>query len=114
MSRGINQVRLLGNVGNAPETKYTQAGMAITTISLATSFKRKDAAGNPVEKTEWHRVKFFGKVAEIAAKFLRKGSKCLVEGRIEYGSYDKDGVKVYTTDIIAEDLNLLSPAEARA
>lgn len=114
MSRGMNRVQLLGNVGNAPETKHTPGGMAITTISLATSYKRKDKDGKSVEKTEWHRVKFFGAVAEIAAKFLRKGSKCLVEGRIEYGSYDKDGVKVYTTDIIADDLNLLSPLEARA
>jgi single-strand DNA-binding protein len=110
MSRGVNMVTLLGNVGNAPETKVTPSGMSITTISLATSYKRKDGAGNSVEKTEWHRVKFFGKVAEIAQKFLRKGSKCMVIGRIEYGSYDKDNVKHYTTDIIADDLNLLSAA----
>lgn len=114
MSRGVNQVTLLGNVGNAPETKVGSGGMAITTISLATSYKRKDSAGNTVEKTEWHRVKFFGKVAEIARDFLRKGSKVFVQGRIEYGSYDKDGTKVYTTDIIGDELNLLSPNEAKA
>lgn len=112
MSRGINQVTLLGNVGNAPECKHTGGGMAVTTISLATTYKRKDAAGNTVEKTEWHRVKFFGKVAEIARDFLRKGAKCLVQGRIEYGQYEKDGVKHYTTDIIADQLSLLSPAAA--
>lgn len=113
MSRGVNQVMLLGNVGSAPDTKYTQGGMAITTISLATSFKRKDAQGNAVEKTEWHRVKFFGAVAEIAAKYLRKGARCFVQGRIEYGSYEKDGVKHYTTDVIADDLNLLTAPEAK-
>ena len=113
MSRGVNQVMLLGNVGNVPETKYTQGGMAITTISLATSYKRKDASGQSVEKTEWHRVKFFGKVAEVAQKYLRKGAKCFVQGRIEYGTYEKDGAKHYTTDIIADELLLLTPSEAR-
>lgn len=113
MSRGVNQVTLMGNVGGAPELKYTQGGMAIATFSLATSYKRKDASGNTVDKTEWHRVKFFGKVAEVADKYLRKGAKCFVQGRIEYGSYEKDGVKHYTTDIIGEELSLLSPAESR-
>ena len=113
MSRSVNQITLLGNVGNVPETKYTQGGMAITTISLATSYKRKDAAGQVVEKTEWHRVKFFGKVAEVAEKYLRKGSKCFVQGRMEYGSYEKDGVKHYTADVVADDLSLLSSPEAR-
>lgn len=114
MSRGVNRVMLLGNVGNAPEMKVTPGGMSIATVSLATSYKRKDAQGNTVEKTEWHRVKFFGKVAEIARDFVRKGSKIFVEGRIEYGSYDKDGVKHYTTDIVGDELNLLSPSEAKA
>lgn len=112
MSRGINQVTLLGNVGGTPETKFTQGGMAVTTISLATTYKGKDRAGNVKEKTEWHRVTFFGKVAEVAGKYLRKGAKCFVQGRIEYGQYEKDGVKRYTTDIIAEELSLLTPAEA--
>lgn len=114
MSRGVNQVMLLGNVGNAPEFKATAGGTAVTTISLATSYKRKDAQGNTVEKTEWHRVKFFGKVAEIARDFLRKGSKIFVQGRIEYGSYEKDGQKHYTTEIVGDELNLLSPVEAKA
>lgn len=107
MSRGINKVILVGNLGNDPETKYTQGGMAITTISLATTSARKDKDGNVQEKTEWHRVKFFGKLAEIAAEYLKKGAQCYVEGRIEYGSYEKDGVKHYTTDIIGDHMQML-------
>ena len=111
MSSSVNQVTLLGNCGNAPETKFTQGGMAITTISLATSFKRKDERGNATEKTEWHRVTFFGNVAEVAQKYLRKGAKCFVQGRLQYGSYEKDGVKHYTTDIVADELTLLAPRD---
>lgn len=113
MSRGVNRVTLLGNVGNAPEFKTTGGGTAVAVVSLATSYKRKDAAGNAVEKTEWHRVKFFGKVAEIVRDYVRKGSRLFVEGRIEYGSYDKDGVKHYTSEIVADEVNLLTPSEAR-
>lgn len=107
MARGINKVILVGNLGNDPETKYTQSGMAITTISLATTSARKDKDGNLQEKTEWHRVKFFGKLGEIAGEYLKKGSQCYVEGRIEYGSYEKDGVKQYTTDIIGDEMQML-------
>ena len=107
MARGINKVILVGNLGNDPETKYTQGGMAITTISLATTSVRKDKDGNQQEKTEWHRVKFFGKLGEIAGEYLKKGSQCYVEGRIEYGSYEKDGVKQYTTDIIGDEMQML-------
>ena len=107
MARGVNKVILVGNLGNDPETKYTQGGMAITTISLATTSVRKDREGQQVEKTEWHRVKLFGKLGEIAGEYLRKGSSAYIEGRIEYGSYDKDGVKHYTTDIIADEMQML-------
>lgn len=107
MARGINKAILVGNLGNDPETKYTQGGMAITTISLATTSVRKDKDGQQVEKTEWHRVKFFGKLGEIAGEYLKKGSQVYVEGRIEYGSYEKDGAKVYTTDIIADEMQML-------
>ena len=107
MARGVNKVILVGNLGNDPETKYTQGGMAITTISVATTSQRKDKDGEKVEKTEWHRVKLFGKLGEIAGEYLRKGSQCYIEGRIEYGSYDKDGVKHYTTDIIADEMQML-------
>ena len=107
MARGINKVILVGNLGNDPETKYTQGGMAITTLSLATTSVRKDKEGQQIEKTEWHRVKLFGKVGEIAGEYLKKGRQVYIEGRIEYGSYEKDGVKHYTTDIIGEDMQML-------
>jgi single-strand DNA-binding protein len=107
MARGINKVILVGNLGNDPETKYTQGGMAITTLSLATTSVRKDKDGNQQEKTEWHRVKLFGKLGEIAGEYLKKGRQVYIEGRIEYGSYEKDGVKHYTTDIIGDDMQML-------
>lgn len=102
-----NSVRLIGNLGNDPETKYTQGGMAITTISLATTSKRKDKAGNTVEETQWHRVKFFGKLGEIAGEYLRKGSTIAVEGTIRYSDYEKDGVKRYFTDIVADQMKMI-------
>lgn len=103
-----NSVKLIGNLGNDVELKYTQAGMAVATISLATTSKRKDRDGNKVEETAWHRVKFFGKLAEIVGEYLRKGSKITVEGSIRYGKYtDKAGVERYTTDIIADQMLIL-------
>lgn len=107
MSRGVNKVILVGNLGNDPDMKHTAGGMAICTISLATTSQRKDKDGEKIEKTEWHRVKLFGKLGEIAGEYLRKGSQCYIEGRIEYGSYDKEGVKHYTTDIIADEMQML-------
>jgi single-strand DNA-binding protein len=107
MARGINKVILVGNLGNDPDTKYTQGGVAITTLSLATTSVRKDREGNTQEKTEWHRVKLFGKLGEIAGEYLRKGRQVYIEGRLEYGSYEKDGVKHYTTDIVADDMQML-------
>ncbi|MDO4708326.1 MAG: single-stranded DNA-binding protein [Pseudomonadota bacterium] len=107
MARGINKVILVGNLGNDPETSYTQSGMTVTKISLATTTVRKDRDGMQQEKTEWHRVTFFGKLAEIAAEYLRKGRQVYVEGRLSYGSYEKDGVRHYTTDIIADEMQML-------
>ena len=107
MARGINKVILVGNLGDDPETKYTQSGMAVTIVRLATTSVRKDRDGNQQEKTEWHRVKLFGKLGEIAGEYLRKGRQVYIEGRLEYGSYDKDGVKHYTTDIIGDEMQML-------
>lgn len=107
MSRGINKVILVGNLGNDPEMKYSQGGMAIATFSLATASARKNKAGEQEEKTEWHRVKAFGKLGEICGEYLKKGRQVYIEGRIEYGSYEKDGVKHYTTDIIADEMQML-------
>jgi len=108
MARGINKVILVGNLGNDPETKYTQGGMAVTKASLATTSVRKDREGNTQERTEWHRVTFFGKLGEIAAEYLRKGSQVYVEGSIRYDKYTgQDGVEKYTTDIIADEMQML-------
>ena len=106
-ARGVNKVILVGNLGNDPDVKYTQGGMAITTLSLATTTVRKDRDGNQQEKTEWHRVKLFGKLGEIAGEYLRKGRSVYIEGRLEYGSYEKEGVKHYTTDIVADEMQML-------
>lgn len=106
--RGINKVVLIGNVGNDPETKYTQGGLAITQMSLATTSVRKDRDGNQQERTEWHRVKFFGKLAEIAGEYLKKGSQVYVEGSIRYDKYtDKEGIERYTTDIVGDEMQML-------
>ena len=108
MARGINKVILVGNLGNDPETKYTQGGMAVTKISLATTSVRKDRDGNNQEKTEWHRVTFFGKLGEIAGEYLRKGSQCYIAGRISYSeTTGDDGQKRYFTDIIADEMQML-------
>jgi single-strand DNA-binding protein len=108
MARGVNKVILVGNLGNDPETKYTQGGMAVTKVSLATSSVRKDKEGNTQERTEWHRVTFFGKLGEIAGEYLRKGSQVYVEGSIRYDKYTgQDGVEKYTTDIIADEMHML-------
>ena len=113
MARGVNKVILVGNLGNDPDVKYTQGGMAITTLSVATTSVRKDRDGNQQEKTEWHRVKLFGKLGEIAGEYLKKGRQVYIEGRLEYGSYEKDGVKHYTTDIIGDDMQMLGGGEGQ-
>ncbi|WP_225764381.1 single-stranded DNA-binding protein [Stenotrophomonas sp. Marseille-Q4652] len=108
MARGINKVILVGNLGNDPETKYTQAGMAITRVSLATTSVRKDRDGNQQERTEWHRLVFFGKLGEIAGEYLRKGSQVYVEGELRYDKYtSQDGVEKYSTDIVANEMQML-------
>ncbi|TXI49704.1 MAG: single-stranded DNA-binding protein [Lysobacter sp.] len=108
MARGINKVILVGNLGNDPDTKYTQGGMAVTKISLATTSVRKDRDGNTQERTEWHRVTMFGKLGEIAAEYLRKGSQVYIEGSIRYDKYTgQDGVEKYSTDIIADEMQML-------
>ncbi|WP_313253761.1 single-stranded DNA-binding protein [Stenotrophomonas sp.] len=108
MARGINKVILVGNLGNDPDTKYTQAGMAITRVSLATTSVRKDRDGNNQERTEWHRVVFFGKLGEIAGEYLRKGSQVYVEGELRYDKYTgQDGVEKYSTDIVANEMQML-------
>jgi len=117
MARGVNKVILVGNLGNDPEVRYSQSGSAITTISVATSENWKDKDGNPQERTEWHRVKFFGKLAEIAGEYLKKGRQVYVEGSLRTEKYtDKSGVEKYSTDIIANEMQMLggNPGGERA
>lgn len=103
MARGVNKVILIGNVGGDPETRYLPNGNAVTNITLATTDSWKDKqTGQQQERTEWHRVVFFGKVAEIAGEYLRKGSQCYVEGRLQTREWEKDGVKRYTTEIVVD------------
>ena len=103
---GVNKVILVGRLGNDPETRYAQSGDAITNISLATSETWKDKqSGERKEKTEWHRVVFFGKVAEIAGEYLRKGSECYLEGKLQTREWEKDGVKRYTTEVVVDSFH---------
>lgn len=103
----VNKVLLIGNVGRDPETKYLPNGDAVTSVSLATSEKWKDKAGKPQESTQWHRVSFFRKLAEIAGEYVKKGSQIYVEGRIEYREWEKDGAKRYSTEIVADRMQML-------
>jgi single-strand DNA-binding protein len=109
MARGINKVILVGNLGADPETRYTASGGAITTIRIATSEAWKDkTTGQQQERTEWHRIKFFGRLAEIAGEYLRKGSQVYVEGSLRTDKYtDKEGVERFTTDIVANEMQML-------
>jgi single-strand DNA-binding protein len=108
-SRGVNKVILVGNLGNDPETRYTQAGAAITNISVATSETWKDKqTGQPQERTEWHRVVFFNRLAEIAGEYLRKGSKVYVEGSLRTRKWqDQSGQDRYSTEVVASEMQML-------
>ena len=103
MARGVNKVILVGTCGQDPETRYMPNGNAVTNLSLATSEQWTDKqTGQKVEKTEWHRVSLFGKVAEIAGEYLRKGSQVYIEGKLQTREWEKDGIKLYTTEIIVD------------
>ena len=109
----VNKVILIGNLGRDPETRYTADGAAITNISLATTRRYKDSSGQQQEETEWHRVAFFGRLAEIAGEYLRKGRPVYVEGRIRTRKYqDKEtGQDRYSTEIVAESMQMLGSRE---
>ena len=108
MARGINKVILVGNCGGDPETRYLPSGGAVTNITVATSESWKDKqSGQQQERTEWHRVVFFNKLAEIAGEYLHKGSKVYVEGSLRTRQWEKDGVKRYTTEIVGSDMQML-------
>src|SRR4051812_12046634 len=104
----VNKVIIVGNLGRDPETRYMPEGGAITNISVATTEKWKDKNGEMQEKTEWHRVAFFGKLAEIAGEYLKKGSQVYVEGRLQTRKWqDKDGADKYMTEIVANQMQML-------
>ena len=104
----VNKVILIGNLGRDPETRYMPDGGAITNISIATTENWKDKNGDKQEKTEWHRVAFFGKLAEIAGEYLKKGSQVYVEGRLQTRKWqDKDGQDKYSTEIVANVMQML-------
>jgi single-strand DNA-binding protein len=105
----VNKVILLGNCGRDPEVRYLPSGQAVANVSIATSTRRKDKnTGEMVEDTQWHRVTFYDRLAEIAGEFVKKGRPVYVEGRLKYGKYtDQSGVEKNTVDIIATELQLL-------
>ena len=104
----VNKVILVGNLGRDPETRYLPSGDAVANISIATSEKWKDKSGETQEHTEWHRVAFFGKLAEIAGEYLKKGSSVYVEGRIRTRKWqDKEGQDKYSTEIVADRMQML-------
>ena len=109
-SRGVNKVILIGNLGADPETRYMPNGGAVTTIRLATSETWKDQSGQQQERTEWHRVVFYRKLAEIAGEYLKKGGKVYIEGSLRTSQYEKNGEKRYSTDIVANEMQMLDRA----
>ena len=108
----VNKVILVGNLGRDPEVRYLPSGDPVANVTIATSSRYKNKSGEMVEETEWHRVTFFGRLAEIASQYLKKGRPVYVEGRIKTRKYtDKDGQEKYATDIIASEMQLLGGRE---
>ena len=110
----VNKVIIVGNLGRDPELRHMPSGDAIANIVVATSYKSKDrVSGEQKELTEWHRISFFGRLAEIVGQYLKKGSPVYVEGRLQTRKYtDKDGVEKYATDIVAENMQMLGGRDA--
>lgn len=116
MARGINKVILIGNLGADPQVRYSQSGVAMTSINLATADSWKDKqTGEQQDRTEWHRLVFFNRLAEIAGEYLRKGSKIYVEGSLRTRKWqDKNGVERYTTEIMVNEMQMLDSRGASA
>ena len=109
MSRGVNKVILLGNLGKDPEVRYTQGGTAVGSFTLATSERRKGADGQWTDHTEWHNIRAFGRQAELSGQYLQKGSTVYIEGRIQTRKWqDKEGNNRYTTEILVGDIQFLA------
>ena len=113
---GVNRVILIGNLGKDPELRYTAGNQPVTKFSLATSVRWKDKDGNPQTTTEWHKIVVWGKMAEIASKYLRKGKQVFIEGRMHLNEWtDKENIKRYTTEVVCENLQFLGgPREGAA
>lgn len=109
MARGVNKVILIGNLGRDPEIRYSPSGQAVANVTIATSESWKDkTSGEKQERTEWHRVVFFGRLAEIAGEYLKKGSQVFLEGRLQTRKWqDKEGNDRYTTEIVANEMQML-------
>src|SRR6267378_8633027 len=108
----VNKVILIGNLGRDPETRYTTGGDAVTNLNIATSEQWKDKSGEKQERTEWHRVVLFGRQAEIAGEYLKKGRSVYIEGRLQTRKYtDKDGVEKYSTEIVGDRMQLIGGAK---
>lgn len=111
---GLNKVMLIGNLGADPEVKYTPSGTAVTNFRIATSEKWKDKEGKVQERTEWHRIVTFGKLAEICGEYLVKGKQVYIEGRIQTRSWDdKDGNKKYMTEVVADKMQMLGSPDSK-
>ena len=107
MAKGLNKVMLIGRLGKDPELKYTEKGTAYCIFSMATDESYKDENGNKVEKTEWHNITVWRKLAEICSQYLKKGSKIYCEGKLQTNTYEKDGQKIYSTKVIMTDMSML-------
>jgi len=107
MSRSLNKVMLIGNVGSDPDIRATSSGTQVAKMSLATNRQWKDGSGQQKEKTEWHRLTFFGRLVDIVDQWVKKGDRLYVEGRVEYSESEKDGQKRYWTDVIVNEMVML-------
>jgi len=109
MARGLNKVMLIGNLGNDPEVRYTAGGSAVANVNIATAESWRDKeSGQQQERTEWHRIVFFGRLAEIVGEYLKKGSQIYVEGRLQTRKWqDREGQDRYTTEIVASEMQML-------
>jgi single-strand DNA-binding protein len=111
--RGLNKAMLIGRLGRDPEVRYTPDGLAVANFSIATSEEWNDkSTGEKKERTEWHRIVVFGKLGEICGEYLSKGKQVYIEGRLQTRSWEKDGIKRYTTEIVATDMQMLGTKDA--
>ncbi|HEY4643903.1 MAG TPA: single-stranded DNA-binding protein [Bacteroidota bacterium] len=115
MARSLNKVTLIGNVGKDPELRYTSTGVAVANFTLATNEQWKDGDGNMQERTEWHNIVAWKRLAEICGEYLKKGKKVYIEGRLQYRNYDdKNGIKRYVTEVVSQAMIMLDSKGAGA